>query len=280
MAILLAGFATFSAKDRREARAASFHIYGVISQLRIQLDYVLNAETGQRGYLLTGLEPYLDPYNEATRSLFGLAGQLRPMLANEPAQLERQAKMQILLAEKMEELAETIALARAGHRDEALKVVNSERGRFLMLEIRIAIAEMIDVEQKRLDDFRQRVLRSEQRIELCMYLCAGVAMAGAIGVFLLLSRDIKRRAADAMILDGLRRDAEAANDAKSDFLATMSHEIRTPMNGIMGLNSLLLTTSLDCQQRQHAEGIQFSAEALLTVVNDILDLSKLDAGRP
>lgn len=76
-----------------------------------------------------------------------------------------------------------------------------------------------------------------------------------------------------------RRTADAANRAKSEFLANMTHEIRTPMNGIIGMNSLLLSTKLDSRQRQWAEVVRDSADALLAILNDILDISKLEAGK-
>lgn len=92
-------------------------------------------------------------------------------------------------------------------------------------------------------------------------------------------RDVTEQFEHNAELEAARRNADQANAAKSEFLASMSHEIRTPLNGVLGMTNLLLDAPLTDEQRKQVETIRSSGSLLLSLLNDILDLSKIEAGR-
>jgi two-component system sensor histidine kinase/response regulator len=101
------------------------------------------------------------------------------------------------------------------------------------------------------------------------------AIIGAVVTFI----DVTERRQEEEVLRKAKAAAEEGSRAKSEFLANMSHEIRTPLNGVIGMTDLALGTELSAEQREYLETVKLSADSLLSVINDVLDFSKMEAGK-
>ena len=107
----------------------------------------------------------------------------------------------------------------------------------------------------------------------------GEAFSAFIMLFALETPDYRKLLKTMNELESAREEANVANRTKSDFLASMSHEIRTPINGILGMNTMILRDSDDPKITEYAENIRIAGNGLLSIINDILDLSKIESGR-
>jgi PAS domain S-box-containing protein len=111
------------------------------------------------------------------------------------------------------------------------------------------------------------------------YSTAPIYTNGVLGGAVIVFSDTTQRDHQAKLLEIAKVKAEDSNRAKSQFLANMSHEIRTPMNGVIGMTRLLMDSRLDNEQREFARHIAVSADSLMAIINDILDLSKIEGGQ-
>ncbi|MBR6451854.1 MAG: hypothetical protein IKS87_04045, partial [Lachnospiraceae bacterium] len=107
----------------------------------------------------------------------------------------------------------------------------------------------------------------------------GEAFSALIMLFALETPDYRKLMKTMNELESAREEANVANSTKSDFLASMSHEIRTPINGILGMNTMILRDCKDPQIVEYADNIRIAGNGLLSIINDILDLSKIESGR-
>jgi PAS domain S-box-containing protein len=125
----------------------------------------------------------------------------------------------------------------------------------------------------------ENIRKDGKRIWVDVNLFPIVDETGGVDFFVSIERDVTEARQLAEDMARAREEAEHAARAKADFLANMSHEIRTPLTGVIGMADLLADTKLDAEQTRFTETIRGSSLALMAIINDILDLSKLDAGR-
>lgn len=160
----------------------------------------------------------------------------------------------------------------------AEKIINASSGKELTDSIFDAVDDVDSSRQVSLSKIIQLVDDSGRTAQRRGFILAIVACAFCIVAFWYIVSQSMQQQQLIKILDASEKKVKEAAHIKEQFLANMSHEIRTPMNSMLGFTGLLQKTELDTVQKQYAENIHSSGEKLLTIVNDILDLSKIEAG--
>lgn len=238
---------------------------------------VLDAETGQRGFTITGLQEFLEPYEEARRRLPGELHVLAEMGGADHAIQPDLAELRLLLDRRMTQLGEVVRIRREQGFSAAAAMVSGRRGKRTMDEIRALVGRM---RRERLDIFTSNGEQTRRQLNRANVtsLVAGLIGVGAGFFSLYLARvGLEHERRERELAEGKLR-AEHHSEQKSAFLANVSHEIRTPMNAILGFTELLVSELKSSRQQRYLLSIRTAAESLLQLINDVLDMSKIEAG--
>ncbi|AFY03020.1 ATP-binding protein [Bdellovibrio bacteriovorus] len=266
-------------KEYRETIALYEKTEALISLVQAVEKSTLDLETGQRGYVLTQNEQFLKPYMDANDAI---EKEFETLEKSAPQTLKVRPEYQALselVRKKIEISEEVINKVRVGKLSAAIALVKSGEGKDVMDRLREAVNTVITNERARVLALKKESEITAQRNQLWQALGTGMAFVLIIVAFFMTEYEGRQRRKLEKQLVHARNEALQASQMKSSFLANMSHEIRTPMNGILGMTEVLLDQNPESGIKKKIQIIRESALNLLSLINGILDLSKIESGK-
>ena len=288
LTLLVGSVALWQLNATLQAASTGARIQVTLDTLQDVLSRLTDAETGQRGYILTGDTTYLAPYRRAIDGLQEDVDALRRLVAPDTANGQWVAQLEPFIARRLAEIDTTIKLRQTVGFEPSISVIRTNAGKNSMDSVRKVIAVLAAAEQSHLTDARQHQ-RASSRFAVIIIVggsLAAFALALLAQAFVHKAGQRLRRTADSLTaanaqLEIQTRAANAASEAKSDFLAVMSHELRTPLNAILGYASLLADGTMGPTtpaQAQSVDRIRKAARSLVSLIDEILSYARLGRG--
>ena len=265
--VILAGVTWVQLSQRLAASTEAVALRDAVDGV---LKLLLDSETGQRGFTITGDESYLEPLKRSETELPAQFERLAELARKDPALLKEVMNLRAEAETALVLCRKTVALRGEKGFNAAAAIIKSGEGVKTMNIIRQKVDEIRRLRHdfSSLDGMNSRAQLFRAGLTS---LVAGVLGIGA-GVLALW---IERREEEVAVA---KVEAERTSQEKTELLANMSHEIRTPMNAILGFSELLDGELREPKHRQYLQSIRSSAGSLLQLINDVLDISKIEAG--
>jgi signal transduction histidine kinase/ActR/RegA family two-component response regulator len=257
------------------AKNASAYLQN-LNRLERFTNLLIDAETGERGYVITKNEEFLQPYNEAVRKLrqsFPPDSLLRYM----PEYTAEIGNINTLVAEQLTHLNSVITRVKNGETNN-ISTLEATEGKNTMDAIRSSVQVIYDREAAKLAQVNEENVSQNQNVFIILIAGTVLGILLLFGYFILITNNTKLQSKLSEELNVAKNRVSEASKSKSRFLSTMSHELRTPMNGVLGMTSLLMQTPLNEEQKKYANTIHRSGVELLAVINDLIDFSKIENG--
>jgi signal transduction histidine kinase/DNA-binding NarL/FixJ family response regulator len=254
------------------------HIQTFLLHLNNLMFLASGAVAAQRGYEITGDDIFLERYREAVGRVDGELKQLQTTAEGFPVRkryldfLDQDTRALLAL------LDDAIEARRGRPQQSATARLALEEGRNIMTRILDSAGQLSALEKTRFDTETRSVTRDLQWLSIAVLTGTLISLiTGAAGLYLIILA--ARRQQDEQSLQAAKERAEYANREKTRFLANLSHEIRTPLNAILGFSEILRELASNPRERRYVEIILGNGESLATLINDVLDLARIEVGK-
>ena len=254
------GFATkYSMDNLAEAIKWQTHTYVVKTNLQGLEKDLVDAETGQRGFIFTGKEEFLEPYKNGTNAFYKTAIETKKLIQDNPEQVKNMEQLETMTEQKLDELAETISLKRAGKEPQLRALVLSNKGKIVMDEIRAKLAQMLNLEDALLVERTKLAKQSEQFAAI--FSIGGTVVAVVLGSFIVLFISDK-------IIRPINQVANTIARSSTEIAATIEEQERTATLQSSAVNQTTITMDeLGAASQQSAQQAQAGADSARQALN-------------